>query len=54
MSMYQLPELNLKQLQSPANKPQNFNLITAAIILVVGIFLGLIFGYYFIRAWGMN
>jgi serine protease Do len=52
MSMYQLPELNLKQLQSPANKPQNFNLITAAIILVVGIFLGLIFGYYFYKGMG--
>lgn len=50
--MYQLPELNLKQLQPPANKSQNFNLITAAIILVVGIFAGLIFGYYFYKGMG--
>lgn len=48
MSMYQLPEFNLKQLEAPEKKPDssNTNFIGAAIILVVGIFAGLIFGYY--------
>lgn len=52
MSMYQLPELNLKQLEAPENKPKNNNLIWAAAILIVGIFAGLVFGYYFYRGMG--
>ncbi|MDD5569485.1 MAG: hypothetical protein PHG23_03700, partial [Candidatus Pacebacteria bacterium] len=50
MSLYQLPELNLKQIEAPDQKPpqdRSKNYIWAAIIFVVGIFGGLIFGYYF-------
>jgi serine protease Do len=50
--MYQLPEFNTKQLGAPEQRKQNINFIGGAIILVIGIFAGLIFGYYFYRGLG--
>lgn len=50
MSMYQLPELNMKQLEAP--KQKNNNVIWAAVILIAGIFLGLIFGFYLYQGMG--
>ena len=52
MSLYQLPELNLKQLAAPQHKEKNKNIIWASIILIVGIFAGLIFGYYLYTGMG--
>ncbi|MFA5013493.1 MAG: hypothetical protein WC520_02925, partial [Candidatus Paceibacterota bacterium] len=49
--MYQLPELNLKQIEGPdpvgAPKAQKNNNIFAVVLFIVGLFAGLIFGYYF-------
>lgn len=52
MSIYKLPEFNLKKLEAPEQKTtikffKNNNLVWAIAILVIGIFAGLVFSYFF-------
>jgi len=57
MSIYKLPEFNLKKLEAPKQKTaidflKNNNLIWLVVIFIVGIFAGLIFGYFLYQEMG--
>jgi serine protease Do len=57
MSIYKLPEFNLKRLEAPKQKFtidffKNNNLIWLVVVFIIGIFAGLIFGYFLYQEMG--
>lgn len=59
MSIYKLPEFNLKKIEAPKQKTtinffKNNNLIWGIAILAVGIFAGLVFSYFFYQGMAEN
>ncbi len=57
MSIYKLPEFNLKKLEAPKQKFtidffKNNNLIWLFVVFIIGIFAGLIFGYFLYQEMG--
>ena len=57
MSIYKLPEFNLKRLEAPKQKFtidffKNNNLIWLFVVFIIGIFAGLIFGYFLYQEMG--